>query len=292
MPLGVSDDHLALHAAASRWAADRCPAAVPRALLDRDDEPLPDFWAELAGLGWLGLHVDEAHGGEGYGLTELAVVLEELGRVCAPGPFLPTVLTSSLLQRHGSAAQRDRWLPGLVEGSVRGAVAFGGGALANDAGAATDRPHASGTLRPVLGAGLAELLVVPVEIDGREHWYVLDRAEVDVTSLPSLDPTRRVAAVTADGVALSLTARDGGAGSPRERSPVVGGAGQDLMPRQLRTVDVERRHVFLIVESRDHPVVARSRRVRSDNSGVRLGQDRRLQNLQLLTRQHDVCRPS
>ncbi|MBL8775812.1 MAG: acyl-CoA dehydrogenase [Acidimicrobiales bacterium] len=206
MPLGVSDDHLALHAAASRWASDRCPPAVPRSLLDRDDEPLPEFWGELAGLGWLGLHIDEAHGGEGYGLGELAVVLEELGRVCAPGPFLPTVLTSSLIQRHGTATQRDRWLPGLADGSVRGAVAFGAGVLTNDAGAASERPHASGTLRPVLGGGLAELFVVPVEIEGREHWYVVDRGEVDVTLLPSLDPTRRVAAVTADGAALSLDA--------------------------------------------------------------------------------------
>ncbi len=206
MPLGVSDEHLALHDAASRWAATHCPPAVPRGLLDRDDEPLPEFWGDLAGLGWLGLHVDEAQGGEGYGLTELAVVLEELGRVCAPGPFLPTVLTSALIQRHGSTAQRDRWLPGLVDGSLRGAVAFDGGTLKNDVGAASDRPHASGTLRPVLGGGLAELLVVPVEIEGREHWYLLDRTDVDVALLPSLDPTRRVAAVTADGAALSLDA--------------------------------------------------------------------------------------
>ena len=203
MPLGVSDDHLALHTAASRWVAAHCPPAVPRALLDRDDEPLPEFWADLAGLGWLGLHVDEAHGGEGYGLAELAVVLEELGRACAPGPFLATVLTSALIQRHGTARQRERWLPGLVDGSLRGAVAFSAGALSGTAG--DERPHASGTLRPVLSAARADLVVAPVIIDDHEAWYLLERDDLEVDVLPGLDPTRRVAGVSvAEGTVLSL----------------------------------------------------------------------------------------
>jgi len=205
VPLGVSDEHLALHDAAARWTAAHCPPAVPRSYLDRDDEPLPDFWPELAGLGWLGLHVAEAHGGEGYGIAELAVVLEELGRACAPGPFLPTVLTSALIQRHGTAAQRDRWLPGLVDGSLRGAVAFSAGALAGVGG--EDRPHASGSLRPVLGAGGADVVVAPVVLDGTEVWYLLERADVDVALLPSLDQTRRVAQVAVpEGTVLSFDA--------------------------------------------------------------------------------------
>ncbi|MCB1015125.1 MAG: acyl-CoA dehydrogenase [Acidimicrobiales bacterium] len=203
MPLGVSDEHLELHAAAARWTAAQCPPSVPRALLDAEDEPLPDFWAELADLGWLGLHLGEEHGGEGYGLAELAVVLEELGRAGAPGPFLPTVLTSALIERHGTAAQRDRWLPGLADGSLRGAVAFGSGALTGGSGGAAS---ASGELRPVLGAGLAEVIVVPVRLDGVEAWYVLDRSEVDVTPLPSLDATRRLAAARVDDLPLSLDA--------------------------------------------------------------------------------------
>ncbi len=224
MPLGVSDEHLALHAAASRWVAAHCPPAVPRGLLDRDDEPLPGFWDDLAGLGWLGLHLDEAYGGEGYGIAELAVVLEELGRGCAPGPFLPTVLASALLQRHGTAGQQARWLPGLADGTLRGAVAFSAGALtagsttrAADSGAAgggadgasavaTAHPHARGTLRPVLGGGFADVVIAPVVLDGTEVWYLLERADLDVALLPSLDPTRRVARIDAAGVALSLDA--------------------------------------------------------------------------------------
>ena len=39
------------------------------------------------------------HGGQGYGLAELAVVLEELGRWCTPGPLLPTVIAAVAVDR-------------------------------------------------------------------------------------------------------------------------------------------------------------------------------------------------
>src|SRR6185503_319221 len=80
--LGISDDHIALHETARRWVTHQCPPAVPRALLDDAPETLPPFWDDLAALGWLGLHLPEDVGGSGYGLPELAVVLQELG--CDP----------------------------------------------------------------------------------------------------------------------------------------------------------------------------------------------------------------
>ena len=101
MPIGITEEHSALHEAVRGWAERHCPPAVPRALLDAESEALPPFWGELAAQGWLGLHVDEALGGEGYGLPELVVVLEELGRVVAPGPYLPTVLAMAVVQAAG-----------------------------------------------------------------------------------------------------------------------------------------------------------------------------------------------
>ena len=101
MPMGITDEHLALHDAVKGWAERHCPPSVPRALLDEPAESLPIFWADLAAQGWIGIHLDEAFGGEGYGIPELAVVLEELGAAGAPGPFLATTLAGAVLQAAG-----------------------------------------------------------------------------------------------------------------------------------------------------------------------------------------------
>ncbi|HEY3703313.1 MAG TPA: acyl-CoA dehydrogenase family protein, partial [Acidimicrobiales bacterium] len=124
MPLGVSEEHVSLHRAVRRWTDAHCPPSVPRALLDTEGEELPPFWKSLIEQGWLGLHVAEADGGQGFGLPELAVVLEELGRAVAPGPFLPTVLASAVIAAGGEEAARRAVLPGLCDGSTTGAVAL------------------------------------------------------------------------------------------------------------------------------------------------------------------------
>ena len=85
-PPGAPRHRPALHRRPHRARRSCGPRSTPRPTAP------PPFWDELAGLGWLGLHLPEAVGGEGYGFAELAVVVEELGRALAPGPFLPTVL--------------------------------------------------------------------------------------------------------------------------------------------------------------------------------------------------------
>jgi alkylation response protein AidB-like acyl-CoA dehydrogenase len=175
MSLGLSDDHLALHDTAGRWTAKQCPPSVPRALLDAAAETMPPFWPQLVELGWLGLHLPEDVGGSGYGLAELAVVLEELGRACAPGPFLPTVLASAAIDALADDDARTALLPSLADGSATAAVQFAG----------------AGT--PVLCASLADLLVIPA--DG--GWSVVRADQCTITPRVSVDETRRVADVDA-----------------------------------------------------------------------------------------------
>src|SRR5580692_7547619 len=100
MALGLSEEHLELAAAIRGWAQRHCPAEVIRAIADDDSGgpgPAGESIAALAEQGVLSLHVPEEHGGQGYGLPELAVALEELGRALVPGAFLPTVLASAVL---------------------------------------------------------------------------------------------------------------------------------------------------------------------------------------------------
>jgi alkylation response protein AidB-like acyl-CoA dehydrogenase len=206
--LAIGDEHAALAASTRRFLETYCPPAVARAGLDAETEDRPAFWADAARLGWLGIHVAAEHGGQGFGPEEAAIVLEELGRTGAPGPFLATMAAADLVSAGGSEAARKEWLAGLADGSRVGAVAFPGtaGLSAVDRGSGT--LEVSGLLRPVLSAALADVVVAPVERPGGgTAWYILPLADAVVTELPSLDPTRRVGAVEMSGLRVEPSAR-------------------------------------------------------------------------------------
>ncbi|HEX6469607.1 MAG TPA: acyl-CoA dehydrogenase [Streptosporangiaceae bacterium] len=207
MAIGLTEEHEALAASVRAFAERNITPETVRAALDADatrDGPLgrPAFWAGLAEQGLLGLHVAEEHGGQGFGLLELAVVLEQLGRSVAPGPYLPTVLAAAALSASSNAKARGELLPGLADGSRTGAVSFAGGT-----GRLTGRRDGgnlviSGAVEPVLGAGLADVVLVPVRTEQGEEWVALDAADLTITSLASLDRLRPVARVEAAGVTV------------------------------------------------------------------------------------------
>ena len=105
MAIGITEEHEELRQAVRRFVDARIPPAVARAVVDGSSDARPEFWAAICEPGWLGLHVAESYGGAGYGLVEQAVVIEELGRACAPGPYLATVLAAAVIQ---AAEYRDK----------------------------------------------------------------------------------------------------------------------------------------------------------------------------------------
>ena len=85
-------------------AAESTPARVRGA--EKDPSRMSDeLWAQVAALGWLGVSLPEACGGQGLHLSTLGLVFEELGRHLAPVPLLSTVVPALILARHGAAAQ-------------------------------------------------------------------------------------------------------------------------------------------------------------------------------------------
>src|SRR5262245_28601002 len=158
MSIAITDDHRALADTASDFLTKHGARTAARALLEAPEEGLPPFWGELQSVGWLGLHVPEEHGGSGYGLPELIVVVEEMGRAVAPGPFVPTVMASAVLAAAKPGEAQTRYLPGLAGGSVIGAVALGGDVELRDG-------RAYGPAGAVLGGGLAQVLLVAVGDD-------------------------------------------------------------------------------------------------------------------------------
>jgi alkylation response protein AidB-like acyl-CoA dehydrogenase len=73
--------------------------AAARATLENGSAHPSEIWSAGTGLGWNGLAIAEEHGGSGFSLAELAVVLEVLGRELSPGPFLPTVTAAVVIDR-------------------------------------------------------------------------------------------------------------------------------------------------------------------------------------------------
>ena len=195
MGIGLDEDHVELATTARRWVLAREVTIVARATLDVETEELPSFWDELRELGWLGLAVASEHGGQGYGLPEMVVVLEELGRVCAPGPLLSTIVAATAIDRWGHDAQLAR---PLVEGG-----AVGGFAATAQLDVSTDHAgdrHVCGVAAAVWGGALADVFVLPV---GETAWCVVERADVAVRALPSFDATSRLAEVRLDDVRVA-----------------------------------------------------------------------------------------
>jgi alkylation response protein AidB-like acyl-CoA dehydrogenase len=218
MAIGLTEEHGALAEAVRGWAQRHVTAEAVRGALGArggtgTDSPaaLPPFWDALAAQGFLALHVPEEHGGQGGGLVELCVALAELGARATPGPVLPTVLTSAVLLASDAAKAKQELLPGLADGSRRGAVfvgrAPGGEGVAPTAALSGTRGEAglvvTGTAEPVLGAMASDLIVLPVATDAGEEWVAFDSADLVVTELPSLDPVRRVARVEARHVTVA-----------------------------------------------------------------------------------------
>ncbi|GFG76697.1 acyl-CoA dehydrogenase [Mycobacterium botniense] len=197
MGIALTDDHRELAEVARAFLTSQKARWAARSLLDSADETRPPFWQHLVELGWLGLHIDEEHGGSGYGLPELVVVVEELGRAVAPGPFVPTVITSSVIATEGNTEQRQRLLPRLIDGTLTAGVGLDGQVRITDG-------TADGEAGIVLGAGLAELLLIAAGDDV----LLLERgrAGVSVDIPANFDPTRRSGRVSLRNV--SLTAGD------------------------------------------------------------------------------------
>jgi alkylation response protein AidB-like acyl-CoA dehydrogenase len=108
-------------------------------------EPPTELWAALAEKGYLGVNIPEEYDGGGRGMTELAAVGEEIARA---GTSLLLIVVSpaiagSVLARHGSPEQKDRWLRGVGRGDLKIAFAI----TEPDAGTNTHNLSMSATKR-------------------------------------------------------------------------------------------------------------------------------------------------
>ncbi|GAS91628.1 acyl-CoA dehydrogenase [Mycolicibacterium brisbanense] len=193
--LAITEEHQDLAESALGQLSRLGSRGAARATLAAPGSFPDEIWSAAVDLGWNGLAVAEEHEGLGFGLAELAVVVEVAGRELMSGPFLPTVAAAVAIDRLATEPVRAQLLPGLAGGSSIGALGLAGtvdigadGLLAGTAAAVLGAPDAHVL---VLAAG-DDLVIVDAAADG-----------VTVTAEDGLDPTRSIGAVTLRAVSVA-----------------------------------------------------------------------------------------
>jgi acyl-CoA dehydrogenase len=167
---------------------------------DRIDREL---WAELARADLVGLSIPEAYGGGGYGMVELAILLEGQGRSVAPIPLWATVALGAMpIAEFGSEALRSAVLPRVVSGDLVLSAALAG--VADDiARGGPGRPTVAGKSGPdglvltgrafaVPYGHVADRVLVPVSLDDGTVIAVIDPKAAGVTVERAVTTNREI----------------------------------------------------------------------------------------------------
>jgi alkylation response protein AidB-like acyl-CoA dehydrogenase len=174
MNFDFTDDQRAIKETARDLLASRFKLERLRELAESKSYA-DDAWSEISELGWPGIFIGEENGGQGLGVLELVILLEELGYVLAPMPFLSNAAAGLVLQETGATER----LEGVASGESRGTV-----------GVVKD-----GRANLVPDAEDADFVVL---LDGPDA-TLIERADAQVDSIDAIDPTRRYATVAANG---------------------------------------------------------------------------------------------
>ena len=190
MHFALSEEQLALQEAARSFLAD---LPGPLTMTEQADAYDAAAWTSLVeDQGWPAILVPEEAGGWGFGLIEMAVVFEEVGRALTPCPLFGTVaLAVTAVLVNGNAEQQEAWLGELASGAT--------GTLILDGITATEGPDGvtlSGTAEGVTDGHTADILVVHTP----QGMYVVRQDAVSSWRVPVLDTTRPLARVTFDAV--------------------------------------------------------------------------------------------
>ena len=141
MDFAESAEHRDLRAAVASIASGFGPQYYAQHAAGRT--PCDELWAKLGEAGFIGVNIPAEYGGGGGGLTELALVCEELGAQGTPLLLLvvSAAISAEVITRFGTDEQRATWLPGLAAGTTKVVFAI----TEPDAGSNTHRLSTTAT---------------------------------------------------------------------------------------------------------------------------------------------------
>jgi alkylation response protein AidB-like acyl-CoA dehydrogenase len=208
MKFDLSEEQALLRQTTRDFLSSEWPPERMRRVME--DEPrgyTPADWQRLAQMGYLGLILPANAGGQGLGAIELAVVLEEVGRACVPGPYLDAVLAAATL---AAAGGQEAVLSAISAGTQLVTLAREDAPFRSTK--VTPTRYAGGRVRGrkyfVPFAAQADALLVATP-----DTLCLVRKPFDVIGMPTLDPAQRFGEVSFDHAATPV-----GSASLLERS--------------------------------------------------------------------------
>jgi alkylation response protein AidB-like acyl-CoA dehydrogenase len=220
MDFSFSDEQQAIRQLAREILEAEAPVERVKAA-ERSERWMDEaLWKQLAEANLLGIAIPEELGGMGMGFAELCVLLEEVGRVVAPGPWIPTLVAGALpLAEFGSAEQRAEWLPRVARGEATLAAALRDAGSAERTGPGTrvrvqgDAAILDGEKLLAAGARQAAALLVPASCEEGVALFAVHPLAAGVTLSPhSISTGESLCDVRLDGVRVGSDARLGGAG--------------------------------------------------------------------------------
>jgi len=215
--LALTEDQRMIRDSAASFLADACDSAAVRRTLESESGVDAQLWKGIVEMGWCGTAVPESFGGLGLGPQEFVLILEQMGRHLAGGPFFATTaLAANVLAEAGSPAARKQLLPQLAAGHLQATAVFDADVKARKAG---KEWKLSGRLSGVLDGASAQLMLVGAKAPPTAIFGVrLDAKGVRRTPLATWDGTRRLADVELKNVVAERVDAGKGPGVARAQA--------------------------------------------------------------------------
>ena len=195
----LSEEQEMLRDMAREWSAKESPVAAFRKLRDAGSgEGFDrDAWRTMAGMGWTGVVIPEAHGGSDFGWLSMGLVVEELGKTLTASPLVASTVAASAIILGGSDEQQARWLPKIASGETIATLAVDEEPRHDPAklDASVSGGKLTGTKPFVAEAHGADLFVVAA----RDGLYLVEKGDGVTVSDRKLVDQRSFGEVTFDG---------------------------------------------------------------------------------------------
>jgi alkylation response protein AidB-like acyl-CoA dehydrogenase len=232
MRFSFTDEQQEFRSVVRRFLENKSPTTAVRRLMETDVGYDPEVWRSLTeDLGLTAIHIPEIYGGQGFGISELAITVEEMGRalLCAPY-FASTVLATTAILNSGTDAHKQALLPDIAAGKTIAALAFteengrwDAGGVATTATPVGEKYRLDGIKSFVLDGHTADVIVVvarrpgSTEANGLSFFTVRGNAAgLERCNLATMDQTRKLARLTFCGVEAQLLGEEGAAAGPLE----------------------------------------------------------------------------